>query len=122
MLGVEILHTRGARTSRQTVERRVPFAQCDGVFFRDVGEKFAEAPDSALVKGFAGSTAVEPARFQRGWIESRCAGGPTREKEFQQLATRGATKILRGGIRRLSAGNAAEAGDSFGGLSGRQWL
>ena len=53
MLGVEILDTGRAGTSWHVIERRVSFAQRDGMFFSNVRKKFAEAPDAALVERFA---------------------------------------------------------------------
>ena len=51
MLGVEILDSGCARATLQTIERRVAFAQRDGVLFRNVRKQFAETPDTALVQG-----------------------------------------------------------------------
>jgi hypothetical protein len=51
MLGMEIFDSSDAGTTRQMVERRVPFPQSDGMFVRNMGKEFAEAPDSALVEG-----------------------------------------------------------------------
>ena len=53
VLGAEILDADRARASWQVIERRVAFAQRDGVFFGNVRKKFAEAPDSALVERVA---------------------------------------------------------------------
>ena len=55
VLRVEILDTGRTRASRQAVQRRVAFSQRDDMFFGigNVREKFAEAPDAALVKRIA---------------------------------------------------------------------
>jgi hypothetical protein len=68
MLGVEILNSQRARAPWQVIERRVAFAQRDGMLFGNVRKKFAETPDSALVKRFARSAALEPERLQRRGI------------------------------------------------------
>src|ERR1700692_384541 len=46
---------------------------------------------------------------------------PCRKNEFQQIAARGATEILRRRIRSSSAGNAAEFRDSLRNLSDRHF-
>jgi len=73
MLGVKILDIGGAGAARQAVERRVAFAQGDGVLLEigNVGKKFAEAPDSALVERMARGAAAEPKSLQGGRIEKR---------------------------------------------------
>src|ERR1019366_139624 len=75
VLGAEILNSSRARAPGQVVERRVPFAERDGMFRGNVWKKFAEAPDAALVERFARCAAVEPKSFQRRRVESRWVEG-----------------------------------------------
>ena len=65
MLGVEILDASRARAPWQMVERRIAFAERDGMLFGNVRKKFAETPHSALVESFARSAALEPESLQR---------------------------------------------------------
>ena len=53
VLGVQILDAGRAGAARQVIQRRVSFAQRNGVFLGDVRKQFAEAPDSALVERLA---------------------------------------------------------------------
>jgi hypothetical protein len=53
MLGAEILNAGRASAPWQMVERRVSFAQRNGVLFGNVRKQLAKAPDSALVKCIA---------------------------------------------------------------------
>ena len=116
VLRAKILNPGHARATRQVVERSVSFAQRDGMLRGNVRKQFAEAPDSALVKGIARSAALEPERLQHGGI--RRVGGPSREKEFQQVAASGAAEILGGGIRSGAATDAAKLCPGFCILSG----
>src|SRR6266404_7048746 len=112
MLGVKILDTNRARASWQAVQRRVSFAQRDGMFFGigNVRKKFAEAPDAALVERIVRGAAVEPERLQCCRISGGTGaspvqvGSPSGKKEFQQLAACGATKVLDGRRRSSAAG------------------
>jgi hypothetical protein len=122
VLGVEILDAGHPRAPWQVVERRVSFAQRYGMLFWNVGKKFAEAPDSALVQSVAGRAPVEPESLQRRRIEGRRVDGPAGEKAFEQVAAGGAAEILSGGIGRGATSDAAQAGDHGGGLYGRQGL
>jgi hypothetical protein len=92
MLGVEILDPGRARAPWQVIERRVAFAQRDGMLFGNMRKKLAETPDSALVKGLARSAALEPESLQRRGIGTQRRGSPSREKEFQQVAARAQRK------------------------------
>jgi hypothetical protein len=104
MLGMEIFDSSDAGTTRQMVERRVPFPQSDGMFVRNMGKEFAEAPDSALVEIVARGTTFEPERFQRSGI--RRGGSPTGEAKFKKIAANRAAKIFAGGVRMVAAGDA----------------
>jgi hypothetical protein len=49
MFGVKLLHARAPGAMRQRVNRRIAFADSDDLLLRNVGQNFAEAPDSTLV-------------------------------------------------------------------------
>jgi len=53
MLGLKTIDARHARTSRHVIKRRIPFAQRNGMFRRNMGQQFTKPPDSALVKSVA---------------------------------------------------------------------
>src|ERR1019366_6074592 len=65
VLGAEILNSGRACAPWQAVQRRVSFAERDGMFRGNVRKKFAETPDAALVERIARTAAVEPKSFQR---------------------------------------------------------
>ena len=118
MLGAETLNSGDSRATGQAIERRIAFAQGDGMFFEigNVREDFAETPDAALVEGFARCAAIAPKRLQSCRIER-----PTGEGEFQEIAAGGATEILSGGIGIGCAGDAAELSGGFRILSDRHF-
>jgi len=73
------------------------------VLLGDLREKFAEAPDAALVERLKKSFAMKPESFQGGRVV-----GPFRKNEFQQVATGRAAEVLGGRSGRVAAGDAAE--------------
>src|SRR5258708_35269303 len=77
MLRLKTLNASYARTTRHAIEWSIAFTQRDDVLFRDVWEKFTEAPHSALVEGTERCAAIEPLRFQ-----CRCIEAPFRREKL----------------------------------------
>src|ERR1700747_1792147 len=116
MLRQKMLDSHRTRAAWHLIQRSISLAQRNGIFRRNVWQKFAEAPDAALVKRCERSEAVEPERFQSRWI-CGCTRNPVREKELQQVAASSTTKVPPGRVRHIAAINAAQAGHGFGSLS-----
>lgn len=113
MLGEQILHSGIARTAAHVIKRRVPFPQCDRMFFGNLWQQLSKAPDAALVKRFARCSTVEPKVF-----EGRGIVFPLRKNKLEQIATIRAAKILRSGIRSRAAADAAQT--RLSGMSGQR--
>ena len=103
MLGLECAEADNARATWEFIEGSVALPQSDSVLLGNLREKFAKAPNAALVERFEESLAMKPESFQGGRI-----GAPFRKNEFQQVATTGAAEVLGGGSGGSAAGDAAE--------------
>lgn len=92
MFGLKCIDSGNTSAARQVVQRRVAFAQCDRVLFRNVRQKFAKTPHAALIKGFEDCLAIGPDGLQGLWIVTSA-----RKHELEEIATVRAAEILRGG-------------------------
>jgi hypothetical protein len=97
----------------KVIERRVAFAQRDGVLFGNVRKQLAETPDTALVKGIGrrlanGRAPAKPERAQFRWI-----AGQIGRNKFKQIAAVCAPEVLSGGTGTGSAADAAQAKSKF---------
>src|SRR5258706_13188086 len=113
MLGLECVEADNAGAARELIERSVAFAQSDHVLLGILREKFAEAPDAALVERFEQGLTMKPESFQRGRVVT-----PFRQNEFQQVAATGAAEVLGSEGGRGAARDAAEGGGHVSSLQG----